>query len=53
MESIQTILNTRKDYISSTLMESDVDSNPFKEFEKWINRAREKQIFEPNGKEER
>jgi len=50
MDSLNAVLNTaRKDYMSQVLFETDVDPNPFKEFEKWCNRAREKQIFEPNA----
>lgn len=42
------IQNLRQDYRSAALAESDVDQNPFIQFEKWFKEALDAQLFEPN-----
>jgi len=42
------IQNLRQDYRSASLAESDVDQNPFIQFEKWFKEALDAQLFEPN-----
>jgi len=42
------IQNLRQDYRSASLAESDVDQNPFIQFEKWFKEAVNARLFEPN-----
>ena len=50
MEEInQHIKHLRKDYAQATLSESDVNTNPFKQFEKWFDEAINAQLDEPNA----
>lgn len=39
----------RKDYRLQSLLESDIDANPLKQFEKWFQQAMESGIEEPNA----
>lgn len=43
------IANLRKDYSSQTLLETDVASDPFNQFQKWWTEAINSQIDEPNA----
>ncbi|HEY9695095.1 MAG TPA: pyridoxamine 5'-phosphate oxidase [Oculatellaceae cyanobacterium] len=45
----QTIADLRKNYTKSGLVETDVDSNPFKQFQKWFDQALAAQLPEPNA----
>lgn len=45
----ETIANIRKDYSLQSLDMADVDSNPFKQFQKWLDEAIEAQITEPTA----
>jgi len=42
------IQNLRQDYRHASLTETDIDENPFKQFEKWFKDAVTSQLFEPN-----
>ncbi len=39
----------REDYKSDVLVETNVESDPFKQFEKWFQRAKDLNCFEPHG----
>jgi len=43
------IQNLRQDYRASTLLESAVSPNPFKQFDTWFNDAVKAEIHEPNA----
>ncbi|MGB4774063.1 MAG: pyridoxamine 5'-phosphate oxidase [Daejeonella sp.] len=45
----ETIEKLRKDYISETLSEKDVDKNPIKQFDQWFTEALEAGLYEPNA----
>ncbi|MBE0491029.1 MAG: pyridoxamine 5'-phosphate oxidase [Sulfurospirillum sp.] len=38
----------RRDYASASLDEQSVDANPFVQFEKWFNEAKNAEVLEPN-----
>ena len=44
-----TIQNLRQDYRSASLLENDVDTNPYLQFEKWFTEALQAEILEPNA----
>lgn len=44
-----TLADLRKDYTFQGLSETDVDSNPFKQFQKWFDQASSAQLPEPNA----
>ena len=44
-----TIQNLRQDYRSASLSESDVDGNPYSQFEKWFTEALNAEVLEPNA----
>jgi len=48
MEQID-IENLRQDYSAASLTESDVDTNPMRQFDKWFNEAINAKIHEPNA----
>lgn len=43
------IADIRKDYSSQTLLETDVDVDPIKQFQKWWDEALASEILEPNA----
>lgn len=43
------IANLRQNYIQGGLLETEADSNPFKQFQVWFNEALEADILEPNA----
>ncbi len=43
------VADLRKDYKRSGLERADADPNPFKQFRKWFDQAREAQLPEPNA----
>src|SRR5438309_3912754 len=43
------LADLRRDYSSQSLLETDVDPNPVKQFEKWWQQAVDGQITEPNA----
>lgn len=43
------IADLRKDYSSQSLLETDIEKNPFDQFEKWWTQAVNSQIEEPNA----
>jgi pyridoxamine 5'-phosphate oxidase len=43
------IADLRKDYTRAALSESDLDSSPFKQFERWFQEAIHAQLPEPNA----
>ncbi len=45
----KTIADLRKDYTQSGLVETDVDPNPFKQFQKWFDQTLAAQLPEPNA----
>ena len=45
----KTIADLRKDYTQSGLLETDVDPNPFKQFQQWFDQALAAQLPEPNA----
>ena len=46
----QMLQSMREDYKSEVLLETEVDNDPFVQFTKWFNRAKDdKRIFEPHG----
>ena len=49
MSSHPDIASIRKIYKLQSLLEADVDPNPFKQFEKWWQQAMESKIEEPNA----
>jgi pyridoxamine 5'-phosphate oxidase len=50
MEAINSkIVSLRKEYSSAFLNEEDVDENPFKQFELWMQQAVEAEILEPHA----
>jgi pyridoxamine 5'-phosphate oxidase len=44
-----TLQNLRQDYRSASLLESDVDTNPYQQFGKWFTEALKAEILEPNA----
>ncbi len=44
-----TIQNLRQDYRSASLLESDVATNPYNQFEKWFKEALNAEVLEPNA----
>jgi len=50
METINSkIVSLRKEYSSAFLNEEDVNQNPFKQFELWMQQAVEAEILEPHA----
>ncbi len=45
----KTVADLRKDYTLEDLNETEVDPNPFIQFKKWFDEAREAQLIEPNA----
>lgn len=43
------VADLRKDYTLLGLSETDADRNPFKQFQKWFDQARQAQLPEPNA----
>lgn len=43
------ILCIREDYKSDVLLESTVSPDPYVQFEKWLQRAKDNNFFEPHG----
>jgi hypothetical protein len=43
------LADIRKDYRLASLNESEVDSSPFNQFEKWFNEALAAKVLEPNA----
>lgn len=43
------IFQFRNEYLKGGLERSDLDDNPFKQFEKWFNHAVECKVKEPNA----
>ncbi|PAX60029.1 pyridoxamine 5'-phosphate oxidase [Brunnivagina elsteri] len=43
------IADLRKDYTLRGMEESDIDPNPFVQFQQWFDKAREAQLIEPNA----
>ena len=43
------IADLRQDYLLESLDVSDVNTNPFLQFEKWFNEALKSEILEPNA----
>jgi pyridoxamine 5'-phosphate oxidase len=46
---ISSIADLRKDYTKETLNESDVDPNPFQQFQRWFEQAVNAELPEPNA----
>ncbi|GMU96846.1 pyridoxamine 5'-phosphate oxidase family protein, partial [Ignavibacterium album] len=44
-----TLNNLRKNYQKGELLESKVNPNPFKQFDKWFEEALSSNIYEPNA----
>lgn len=44
-----TIADLRKDYTQSGLLESEIDHNPFTQFQIWFDQALEAKLLEPNA----
>src|SRR3712207_4131080 len=44
-----TIADLRRDYARATLLESDVDPNPIRQFERWFAEAQTAEVLEPNA----
>ncbi len=45
----KTIADLRKDYTQSGLLESEIDHNPFTQFQIWFDQALEAKLLEPNA----
>jgi pyridoxamine 5'-phosphate oxidase len=43
------IADLRKDYTLKGMQETDIDPNPFGQFQQWFDKAREAQLIEPNA----
>jgi pyridoxamine 5'-phosphate oxidase len=49
MQTSRDLAAIRKDYRLQSLLEQDVDTNPVKQFEKWLQQAMDSGIEEPNA----
>ncbi|MGH2646637.1 MAG: pyridoxamine 5'-phosphate oxidase [Ginsengibacter sp.] len=49
MQITTNLATIRKDYRLQSLLESDVDADPIKQFEKWLHQSMESGIEEPNA----
>lgn len=47
--AISSIADLRKDYTRETLNETDVDPNPFRQFQRWFDQAVNAELPEPNA----
>lgn len=45
----KTLINLRKNYEKGELIESKINSNPFKQFETWFEEVLKSNIYEPNA----
>lgn len=49
-QSVRDLLQCmREDYKTDVLLESNVEKDPYVQFEKWFQRAKDNNFFEPHG----